>query len=148
MRRATLTFSLHGLQPLSPVFPKKDFASTHLALPEPDIHPVGSIAITNKGCIHIVDLKDILYVEADSNYTRFYTQGVRCFMMAKTLKQVSQKLIMSGFLRIHQSFLVHPSMIRQYIANPGEIVLKNGCCIPVSRANRKWLADQLMCFSC
>ena len=51
--------------------------------------PTGRIAISMKGSIQMIELKDILFIEADSNYCKFYTTGARCIMVAKTLKEVS-----------------------------------------------------------
>ena len=74
-------------------------------------YPQGRLAISGLGRIDMIEVADILYVKAESNYVRIFIKGQGPVMMAKTLKQVSASLIAYGFLRVHQSFLVHPSLI-------------------------------------
>jgi len=87
-------------------------------------------------------------VKAESNYVRIFIKGQGPVMMAKTLKQVSASLIAYGFLRVHQSFLVHPSIIKSYHSKVGIIVLNSGDELPVSRPNRKVVSLQLLNLSC
>ena len=111
-------------------------------------YPQGRLAIPGLGRIDMIEVADILYVKAESNYVRIFIKGQGPVMMAKTLKQVSASLIAYGFLRVHQSFLVHPSIIKSYHSKVGIIVLNSGDELPVSRPNRKVVSLQLLNLSC
>ena len=111
-------------------------------------YPQGRLAIPGLGRIDMIEMADILYVKAESNYVRIFLKGQGPVVMARTLKQVSGSLIAYGFLRVHQSFLVHPSIIKSYHSKVGTIVLDSGDVLPVSRPNRKVVSFQLLNLSC
>lgn len=111
-------------------------------------YPQGRLAIPGLGRIDMIEIGHILYIKAESNYVRIFLKDQGPVVMAKTLKQVSASLIAYGFLRVHQSFLVHPSIIKSYHSKAGTIVLENDDVLPVSRPNRKVVSAQLLNFSC
>lgn len=111
-------------------------------------YPQGRLAIPGLGRIDMIEMADILYVKAESNYVRIFLKDQGPVVMAKTLKQVSASLIAYGFLRVHQSFLVHPSIIKSYHSKVGNILLDSGDVLPVSRPNRKIVSLQLLNLSC
>ena len=53
-----------------------------------------------------VDIKDILYVQADDNYATLYTTKQK-HIVSHTLKSVEEKLVPQGFIRIHRSYLIN-----------------------------------------
>lgn len=111
-------------------------------------YPQGRLAIPGLGRIDMIEMADILYVKAESNYVRIFLKDQGPVLMAKTLKQVSASLLAYGFLRVHQSFLVHPSIIKSYHSKVGTIILDSGDVLPVSRPNRKVVSLQLLNLSC
>ena len=116
--------------------------------PPTDIHAYpDTIAIATKGKIDMIVIPDIKYVSAESNYIRFYLKDDKMILAAKTLKDVSGKLERSGFIRVHKSFMLHPSTVRQFDLNHGYLVLKGGEKIPVSRSNRKLVGQKLLTWS-
>jgi two-component system LytT family response regulator len=111
--------------------------------PSTPIHKEPFVSICQKGKMEMILVKDIVFVKAESNYIRIYTQQGHCIMLAKTLKQVSIKLEHLGFVRVHQSFLVHPQQIQCYHIHDGILFLHNGKEIPVSRSYRKFVSETL-----
>ena len=107
-----------------------------------------TIAIPMKGKIEMIALSEIIYVAADSNYIRFYLNDNRMILAAKTLKEISALLERAEFMRVHKSFMLHPSSVRQYDLHKGLLLLRCGEKIPVSRSNRKSVADKLLTWSC
>ena len=51
-------------------------------------------------------LMDILYMEADRNYSRIFTKQKE-YLLSITLKTIEEKLTIPFFLRIHRSYLVN-----------------------------------------
>ena len=83
--------------------------------------------------IQLVEIKDIIRLEAESNYTTFYLRQQKPILVGKTLKSFSDLLEEHQFLRVHQSHLVNPVFISDFVkTDGGYLQLKNGDKIPVS----------------
>ncbi len=53
---------------------------------------------------------DILYMEADRNYSRIFTQHKE-YLLSVTLKTIEEKLSMQLFMRIHRSYIINISHV-------------------------------------
>ena len=106
-----------------------------------------TIAIATKGKSEMIAFSEIEYVGADSNYIKLFLKNDRMILTARTLKDVSSKLERAGFIRVHKSFMLHPSSVRQYDIHQGFVELRTGKKIPVSRSNRKSVAEKLLTWS-
>jgi len=53
---------------------------------------------------------DILYMEADRNYSRIFTKQKE-YLLSVTLKNIEEKLSMQLFMRIHRSYIINLSHI-------------------------------------
>ena len=105
------------------------------------------IAITTRNKVDLVKIADILYMEADDNYTRIFICDQASLFVARTLKDLSTTLEPEGFMRVHQSYLIHPSRVSQYDMVKSMLLLRSGERIPVSRANRKKIFQKLSCWT-
>jgi DNA-binding LytR/AlgR family response regulator len=100
-----------------------------------------------KDCIFIrhqekmkkVCIKDILYIEAERNYTRIHTK-LKEFLLVMTLKDMVEKLPNKHFLRIHRSFIINISQIDEVAANHLIIAKK---AIPLSKSLKEELFKRL-----
>ena len=61
-------------------------------------------------------ITDILYIEADRNFSRIFT-GSKEYLLSITLKLIEQKLPESLFLRIHRSYLINISQVEEVLEN-------------------------------
>ena len=57
-------------------------------------------------------LADILYMEADRNYSRIFTNS-REYVLSITLKNIEEKMSLQLFMRIHRSYLIHMGNINK-----------------------------------
>ena len=90
--------------------------------------------------IHIVPVEDIIYCEAEGNYTTFFLQDSDNITVSKTLREYEEMLKHSGFFRVHKSFLVNLSRItRLEKSEGGYVVMTNGKKIPVGSSRREQL---------
>ncbi|MDN3657040.1 response regulator [Ferruginibacter paludis] len=64
------------------------------------------IFIRHKEKMIKVMLGDILYMEADRNYSRIFTSN-REYLLSTTLKTIEEKMSMQLFMRIHRSYLIN-----------------------------------------
>jgi two-component system LytT family response regulator len=95
------------------------------------------IAVPNLNGLDFLEIDDILYMEADSNYTRIYLPERR-EVVCRSLSMFESELIPFGFLRIHHKYLIHLKKIKRYCKGKGGgcITLQNNILLPVS-ARRK-----------
>src|SRR5690606_1067603 len=59
-----------------------------------------------------IQIKDVLYIEAERNYSRIYAQNKE-YLLVMTLKDIEEKMPQKYFLRIHRSFIVNISQINE-----------------------------------
>jgi len=76
-----------------------------------------------------VNLKDILWLEAESNYTVFHTLSEK-FTYSTVLKKIEKKLPEFQFLRVHRSYIVNIQSVTGFVGNTLYI---NKKMIPVSK---------------
>lgn len=86
-----------------------------------------------------VDIKDILYIEAERNYCRIYSK-LREYLLVMTLKDLDEKLPQKHFIRVHRSFIVNLSQIDE-IATSHIVIAKKA--IPVSKSLKEELLNRL-----
>jgi len=96
-----------------------------------------TIALPTMDTLEFIEINNIVNCTSDSNYTYVYTIENEKYYVSKTLKEVENMLKGHNFVRVHHSHLVNILHIKRYIkGRGGELVLKNGKVIPVSR-NKK-----------
>lgn len=95
-----------------------------------------SLFIRSDKRIEKVELAHIRYIESTGNYVNIHTEDKK-LVAYLTLKSIERRLPPTGFMKIHQSFIVKLSGIE---AIEGNLVLIGGKNVPVSRAYR----DKLM----
>ncbi len=102
------------------------------------------IVLKTSDKMHIVDLKDIIYCEADNNYTIFHLKNGKNLILSKSLKVYEELLNDSSFFRVHQSYLVNLNSIITFEKHDGGyLVMANGQNVPVSTTKKKKLINHL-----
>jgi two-component system LytT family response regulator len=90
--------------------------------------------------IHLVNQLDILYCEADGNYTTIQLKHGQRIVTSRLLKDFEEMLTGSGFYRVHKSFLINFSAIDRFEkADGGYIVLQGGHKVPVASRKKEEL---------
>ena len=102
------------------------------------------IGIPTKAGIDFVLIQDVLYCEADSNYTYVHLKGDRRLYSARTLKEYEQLMGQNSFCRIHQSFLINLNHLKKYFRGDGGYVeMINGANLNVSRSKKEELLAKI-----
>ena len=83
-----------------------------------------------------IPIDDIICLEANSNYTRFYLSGDRKLFSARSLKVYEALLCKSNFCRVHQSFLINKRHVSS-VDEQGKIQLSNQMQIVMARRRKK-----------
>ena len=98
-----------------------------------------SLFIRNNGMLVKMKLQEIIYLEADANYTQVFVKNKK-FVVRVTLKDLEGKLDPNRFARIHKSFIINLAEIDSIQA---ESVSISGKEIPISRSQYSWLLQQI-----
>lgn len=98
------------------------------------------IILRDLNSIHILSAKDVIYCKAERSYTRFFLQDSSELLISRNLKAYEQELASLNFLRVHHSYLVNLSHIRQIKKNNSiHITMSNDVSVPVSKRKRDTL---------
>lgn len=81
---------------------------------------------------------DILYCNADGNYTKVFFSDRKPLLISRQLKDMEQLLGDQGFFRVHQSHLVNLSHISNYTrGDGGYVTMDDGASLNVARAKKE-----------
>jgi two-component system LytT family response regulator len=102
------------------------------------------IALSTSDGIHLFDVNDIIRLESQDNYTRFYIKNNKPVLIAKTLKEYEELLAGQGFERIHQSHLINLAYLKSYIKKDGGyVVMADNSLLPISQRKKDRLQEVL-----
>lgn len=95
---------------------------------------IDKITLPHTHGFHIIDTSNIIYIEADSNYSVFHLKDAGHLVISKPLKEFEDILDASDFARIHKSAIINLRYIHSYSNKHGfEVILENDIILPVSR---------------
>lgn len=95
---------------------------------------LGKISLAHSQGFDILDTSDIVYIEADSNYSVLHLHSGSTFVASRPLKDFEELLNQRYFWRIHKSLIVNFLYISAYSNKNGlKVVLKDNTELPVSR---------------
>ena len=98
---------------------------------------------TNDGLV-FVKLEDIIYCEADSNYTHIHMANGTHYLVSRTLKEYDSMLSEQDFFRIHNSFLINMNQIKSYVRGEGGyVVMTNEKSLDVSKRKKEAFLSRL-----
>lgn len=92
----------------------------------------------------VIESKDIIYCEANSNYTAIHLTHGPAILASKPLLEYETLLHDSGFIRVHKSYLVNLDQIKEYVKGEGgSLILSNGTEVEVSRRRKEELLHRI-----
>lgn len=92
----------------------------------------------------IVDIKNIVRCQSDSNYTNIFCKDHNKILISRTLKEIEELLGAHGFIRVHQSHLINPQYVKGILKHDGgSLIMQDDSEIPVSRQKSKQINDIL-----
>lgn len=102
------------------------------------------IALSTSDGIHLFEVSDIIRLESQDNYTKFYIKNNKPVLIAKTLKEYEDMLSEQGFERIHQSHLINLAYLKSYIKKDGGYaVMADNSNLPISQRKKERLQELL-----
>ena len=92
----------------------------------------------------VVKMSEILYCEAEDNFTRFYFTNGRKTLICRNLKFYETALEPFGFFRVHRSHIINLDYIRRYNKGKGgSVILENGKELLVSNNKKAELVKRI-----
>lgn len=94
--------------------------------------------------VYLVEVKDIIRCESETNYTKFFLSDGRKLTISKTLKEYDNLFEEQSFFRAHQSHLINLQHFDRYEKKEGGIVhMKDGSTLPVAVRKKEALLQAL-----
>ncbi len=112
---------------------------------EAEGNKVKKIVIPNLAGFDILEIKKILRLEGDKNYTRFICEEEAPILVSKTLKTYEDLLHDHGFIRVHQSTIVNLHHVKKYMkGDGGEVQMSDGQMIKVARQRKEAFLEKFL----
>lgn len=114
------------------------------SLPASPLQSHYRLPVASSDGIKLVNLDQILYLEADKNYTVFYFTNGKQHVASRNLAHFESMLPAYSFFRSHNSFIINLSFVDRYIRGEGGFVeMNNGKQLEVSRKKKPELLQRL-----
>jgi two-component system, LytTR family, response regulator len=106
-------------------------------------HFPSKIAVPFQNGVVFVELKELVYCEADSNYTKLFLANGKNYLLSKTLREVQEVLEERNFLRVHRQYLINLEHIKSYHKGEGSyLVMAGDVSIPVAKNQKDRLVQK------
>lgn len=113
-----------------------------------DSQAVKKITLPSSQGFRLIDIDDIVHIEADSNYSIFNLINLEKIVVAKVLKDYEEILPENRFVRVHKSSIVNLKFVKEYNSKNGlQVVLNNGEIIIVSRRRASDFFDKIKAYT-
>jgi two-component system LytT family response regulator len=104
------------------------------------------IAIPSIEGLRFIEVNDIIYLQAESNYTFIYLIFSTKLTVSKTLKDFEELMPSQIFIRIHHSCLINKNYVQKYIRGEGgQVVMINGKILDVARRKKEEFMRAIGC---
>ena len=102
------------------------------------------IALPTANGLTVFTLNEIVYCQAEINYTYFFLVTKNKILGTKTLKEYEELLSDYDFVRVHKSYLINLHHVKNYSRGEGgTVTLSNGDVVEVSRRKKEEFLDRL-----
>lgn len=102
------------------------------------------LALPTREGVHFLLPQEITRCEAVGNYTKFFTEKDRTYLISRTLGEYDSLLTPHQFIRTHKSHLVNKKFI-SFIDHDGFAVLKDNSRVEISRRRKEEVMEALGC---
>jgi|SRR5690554_1214687 len=99
------------------------------------------ITINTDGKLLFLENDEILFAESDGNYTTLFLCDGQKILLTKKLKEVNEILPNDIFFRIHNSYIINMTKIKEFLKTDGYVILQSNHKIPVSRQKKSDFLD-------
>ena len=111
-----------------------------------DTNSIQKITLPHNHGFHVLEVRNIIYIEADSNYSNFHLKNNEKIIVSKPLKEYEDILDPLIFVRIHKSTIINLEYLKNYSNNTGIVSLQYDIELPVSRRRVTHFLDIVKAF--
>lgn len=105
---------------------------------------VERLAVPTFDGIEFFAANDIIFCQADGNYTLLYLVGKEKKLISKNLKDFENLLGSSGFCRVHHSYLINLNHVKKYVRGEGGyVMLTDDLHVDISRRKKDEFLNML-----
>jgi len=101
------------------------------------------LVLNSAECIRIVGVSEVVYCQADINYTRFFLTDNSSIIIAKSLKEYEDFLSDYGFFRCHKSYIINIKHLKSLNKLTLELKMSNGSIVVLSQRRKEFLLSAL-----
>jgi two-component system LytT family response regulator len=95
---------------------------------------ISKITVSEQFGFQIINTSDLMYLEADSNYTILHLSGQKKIVATRTMGDFEKILDQPDFFRIHKSIIINLNYLKAYSSYQGNFVsLTDGTSLSISR---------------
>ncbi|HYG52198.1 MAG TPA: LytTR family DNA-binding domain-containing protein [Flavobacteriales bacterium] len=100
------------------------------------------MVISSMAGFEVVNMDEIIRLEAERNYTHFILTDGRKMTVSKTIGNYEPLLAEHGFYRVHQSHIINLRHVRSYLkAEGGKVKMSDGEIIYISRQRKNGFTE-------
>lgn len=103
---------------------------------------INKIAVSSLTGIVFINLDDILYAEASSNYSILVLGNNEKVIVSKTLKDVQEILEDRNFFRIHRQYIINLNKVKHFNKNECLLTMENEKQLQVARIQKDKLIER------
>jgi two-component system LytT family response regulator len=99
---------------------------------------IHKIAVPTFEGFELIPTEEIIYCEANDNYTHFLLKNNKKIIACRILKEIEEQLAdFISFIRVHHSYIVNLNEVTKYIRGEGGyLVMSDGTSVNVSRSRK------------
>lgn len=110
--------------------------------------PGDRLVISHVRGFQLVQIAQILFLEAQNSYTVFHMADAKQIVATKGIAAYERLLEHASFFRTHKSYLINLEHLEGFVKNDaGYVLLSNGCRLEVSRRKREQLTARVQAYA-
>jgi two-component system, LytTR family, response regulator len=101
-----------------------------------NLNMFSKIGVSALDGIHFINIKDIVRMEGDNNYTHIFMHSGDKMTVAKTIKSYEELLAGVNFFRVHKKHLINLNFMNRFIKSDNKVLMDDNLKLEVSRRRR------------
>jgi two-component system LytT family response regulator len=107
------------------------------------VSDIQKIALPTINGFELIELKNLVRLEANSNYTHFILSDGKKIIISKTIKEYEDLLDPEGFVRIHQSHIINMRYLKSFIkGKSATVVMHDGSELDVGATRKEYFLEK------
>jgi two-component system LytT family response regulator len=103
-----------------------------------------NLAIPTQYGLEFLEVKNIILLEAEGNYTMLHLPDNKKSLSTRALKEYEELLPETNFFRAHHSYIINIAHIKKYYKGEGgHVVMSNGASVTIAKRKKKEFLERL-----